>query len=75
MTYIRGLLAEVRKMESMKESNTVTGRYTFDLYTWINGSLAVSHLVIGLFNFWWMEMIKLLTLILCGLVFTYFDIT
>ena len=48
-------------MESMKESDTGTGRDTFDLYTWINGSLAVSNLAIGLFNFWWMEMVKLLT--------------
>ena len=61
MTYICGLMAEVRKIESMKESDTGTDRDTFDLYTWINGSLAVSNLVIGLFNFWWMEMVKLLT--------------
>ena len=54
-------------------SETGTDRDTFDLYIWINGSLAVSNLVIGLFNFWWIEMVKLLTLILCGLVFTYFE--
>ena len=62
-------------MESMKENDTGTDRDTFDLYTWINGSLAVSNLVISLCNFWWMEIVKLVTLILCGLLFTYFDIT
>ena len=61
MTCIRGLMAEVRKIESMKESDTETDRDTFDLYTWINGSLTVSKLVIGLFNLWWMEMVKLIT--------------
>ena len=61
MTYIRVLMAEVRKIKIMKESNTGTDRGTFDLDTWINGSLAVRNLVIGLFNFWWMEMVKLLT--------------
>ena len=49
-------------MESMKEGDTGTDRDTFELYTWINGSLAVSNLVIGLFNFWWMEIVNLNTM-------------
>ena len=58
-TWINGRSQKDRK--GMKESDTGTDRDTFDLYTWINGSLTVSNLVIGLFNFRWMEMAKLLT--------------
>ena len=58
-TWISGRSLTHKK--SMKESDTGTGRDTFDLYTWINGSLVVSNLVIGLFTFWWMEVVKLLT--------------